>query len=408
MFLDARVTKLWPFGLVCLVACSFFTAAEEPAIQVDWSDEIASLEALGYVDRGAPASEEVGVTVNDTARAHHGTNLLVSAHGFEISLVDMAGKSLHKWTLSPEEHTDPPDREWFRRAWLLDDGSILAIIEYHSLWRIAADGKVLWFVRDNNHHHLNLTEDGTFFSLTSRTSTHDWWVPGKPFAEEFVTRYDLAGVKLDEISIHRALAHSNYPALLMAAKAVKGKNGMVQDPLHTNSVQVLGEGMPKGHRVFREGNILLSSRRQSHLLILDPETKTIVWAWKGGIRRQHEAQILPSGELMLFNNGRAATGSSVDVFQIPGMRRIWRYKGGEEGRFHSPCCGTASRLPNGNTMVVVTAEGMAREVTPTGETVWGYRTPHRAAEDEESVAKLFDVVRYPQASELSWLRPRSP
>jgi uncharacterized protein (DUF427 family) len=80
----------------------------------------------------------------------------------------------------------------------------------------------------------------------------------------------------------------------------------------------------------------------------------------------------------------------------------WAYAG--ETEFFSKVVGLAQRLPNGNTLVTVSTEGRALEVTRDGETVWEFRNPHEVVEGGvRRAATLFEVVRLP-ASRLPWLR----
>jgi len=83
------------------------------------------------------------------------------------------------------------------------------------------------------------------------------------------------------------------------------------------------------------------------------------------------------------------------------------YAGSPERPLFSKCCGTATRLPNGNTLVVETERGRAFEITRAGEipsevaseVVWEFVSPDRAG---EKVANLFDLVRIPRGS-TPWL-----
>ncbi len=42
------------------------------------------------------------------------------------------------------------------------------------------------------------------------------------------------------------------------------------------------------------------------------------------------------------------------------------------------------------------------EVTPDGDVVWEFRSPHRAGERGEYVATLFELARLPEGFPLGW------
>ena len=66
-------------------------------------------------------------------------------------------------------------------------------------------------------------------------------------------------------------------------------------------------------------------------------------------------------------------------------------------------CGAARRQPNGNTLVTESCNGRALEVTPEGDIAWAFQTPHRAGDQDELVAVLFEVERISEDRVRSWL-----
>jgi hypothetical protein len=111
---------------------------------------------------------------------------------------------------------------------------------------------------------------------------------------------------------------------------------------------------------------------------------------------QHHPTFVPTAQgltLLLFNNGSARPlqeYSSVEQILLPfrsseGFVReagkpfgpaepLWIYKDPE--RFFSAFISGAERLANGNTLICEGAKGRVFEVTPAGEIVWDYWSPH--------------------------------
>ena len=85
---------------------------------------------------------------------------------------------------------------------------------------------------------------------------------------------------------------------------------------------------------------------------------------------------------------------------------VWSYEGdpGAPGtEFYSGTASSVHRLPNGNTLIVVTHEGRAIEVTRDKQVVWEFFNPARAGKDDELAAALFHLERVPAVPALEWL-----
>ena len=152
-----------------------------------------------------------------------------------------------------------------------------------------------------------------------------------------------------------------------------------------------------GFALDRDGNIILSARRFDELIKINRQTGRIMWrmgsqasknneftfidAPLNGFSGQHHPQILPNGNLLLFDNGTThdPQQSRVVEYEIDEeaktARLVWSYS---DGRF-SPAMGSVQRLPNGNTLIGW-GSGPAElsnvtEVTPDGEVVFALSLP---------------------------------
>ena len=136
------------------------------------------------------------------------------------------------------------------------------------------------------------------------------------------------------------------------------------------------------------------------VVILDLETETVVWALTGLWHRQHDAHLTQAGTLLAFDNQHRASASAVTEIDPFTQQRLWVY---DPGDLYSRVLGATSRLANGNTLIVESTRGHALEVTPAGEVVWAWWSPHRAGSEQQYVAAVFDVVRVEEP--LPWLVP---
>ena len=129
-----------------------------------------------------------------------------------------------------------------------------------------------------------------------------------------------------------------------------------------------------------------------------------MWAKKGTFRSQHDPRILENGHLLLFDNNRKGAGqSAVQEYDPASMEVVWEFRGTPEEPFYTRSCGVSQRLPNGNTLMTESDNGRAIEVTPEKDIVWEFYSPHRAGENDEFVATLFEVKRLPLGFPAEWL-----
>ncbi len=159
----------------------------------------------------------------------------------------------------------------------------------------------------------------------------------------------------------------------------------LRDWTHTNTVQALppNKWYDSGDERFKPGNVLISVRNHDAILIIDKETKEIVWRYsgdyKGGLAHQHEPHMIEpglpgEGNIIIFDNGYASRSVAHDgrtfILEInPVTKKIaWKYEKGHD--FYSATAGVQQRLPNGNTMITSSCERRVFEVTPEGEVVW--------------------------------------
>lgn len=412
----------WALGVAWLLAGGVAVAqdAEEPETGSWYKDRrgshrfqptpeqlerIRQLESIGYLGGVEAAPDVVDVTVHDTARARPGLNFYTSGHGPEAFLIDMEGRELHRWRVDfatafpghSGQSVDKHGAHHWRRAKLLPDGGVLAIFEGIGILRCDKDSNLLWAVDNRAHHDIELRDDGTFWVLTREARLIDDIHDGAPVLEDFVVLMDLEGREKRRVSLLEALDRSKFK---QRWRKKIPKDG---DILHTNSVRELDGRHAKELRAFADGNLLVSMRSLDMLAVVDPDAKRAVWVQEGTYRAQHDAQLLPNGNLLVFDNLGLPRVSSVLELDPRDARPRWVYRGTPEARFFTRTCGAAYRLDNGNTLMIESNAGRALEVTAEKDVVWEFYNPHRAGEDGEFIANLFDLVRIRQEERPSWL-----
>ena len=384
------------------------------------NDTTQKLEALGYASGYERAPGMSGVVFHDPVATQPGANLVVSGHGLEIDLLSMAGDPLHSWTLdevpdfAAKSSTDQPPLEaswdctesgFFRRAHLLGDGTILAILNCGGLVALDRDSNVLWSAEPTAHHALDIDDEGKIIVLTRNAAVLPYMHAWRPILDDTITVLGSDGSPVRSFSILEALRYSDY-APLLAKRAEYG------DILHTNSVQWLDGAHAERHPAFASDNLLISIRQLNAIAVIDPSTERVVSAWSGLFEAQHEPTLLDNGNLLVFDN-RGAIDSSSDqphrqsqVLELDPRSGtvVWRYRGSGSNPFFSDTSGSAARLDNGNTLITESNSGRAFEVNPRGQIVWEFFNPERGGKNDELIATLFEVVRIP-LEQLDWLAP---
>ena len=158
---------------------------------------------------------------------------------------------------------------------------------------------------------------------------------------------------------------------------------------HCNSVEELPDG-----------NLLLSFRQTSSVMVLDRTSGRAAWRIQPGITsHQHAPTLLPSGSYLVFDNGehRIGGGSYSRVIEFdPSRQEVkWEYRGAPRDSFFSTGISNAQRLPNGNTLICEGRCGRIFEVTQDCEIVWDYLNPYQFPHrDEPTQQAIYRAYRY--------------
>ena len=161
-----------------------------------------------------------------------------------------------------------------------------------------------------------------------------------------------------------------------------------------------------------DGNIVLSFRHTSSVVIVDRRSGAIIW--KLGppmLAQQHAPTPLPNGNLLIFDNGtyrvHGGVFSRVIEVELATKRIVWSYTEPRRADFFAPSLSNARRLPNGNTLICEGDFGRLFEVTHQGLVVWEYVNPFfgrlSARPDTPIGNQVFRAFRY-SAEEIARAR----
>lgn len=364
-----------------------------------------------------------GVTVQ-SERMQPGATLYTGGDAPKAYLIDAGGRVLHEWGLPFSEVWDksaavrapvPDDHTHFHKAHVFPNGDLLAVYTGvgdspfgYGLVKFDRDSKVVWKNLDHFHHDFDLAEDGRIYGLTHayrKTPLEGVEHFKPPVLDDYLVILSPEGEIQTRISLLDIFNDSRYRRLLWRVAYYS-----MEDPLHTNGVEVLSreEAEFLGGKIpgAAEGQVLLSFRELDGgtLALIDPEEKRIVWATRGPWLAQHDPDILPSGNILMFDNyghyGEEGESRVIEVDPANGAV-VWAYTGDRENPLQSRIRSDQERLPNGNTLITESDGGRLVEVTPEGEIVWEFVNPVRGGKDD----KLIPVVSSAQRIAPDYLTP---
>ena len=364
-----------------------------------------------------------GVTVYDPAKSAPGPTLYTTAEGQRAVLVAPTGEILHEWRLPYSEVWDdsaavanpqPDDLIYYRKAHLYPNGDLLVIYEGvgdtpwgYGLVKMDKDSKLIWKYLDQTHHDFDIAPDGTIYALThaiEATVVKDWQHLEPPRIDDFLVVLSPEGKELRRISLLDAFLDSPFGRMTnTVAWYAKG------DFFHTNNVDLLPPG--SAHWLGPDASdhqVLLSMRELNAIGTLDLETERFSWAQQGPWLGQHDPDLLPNGDILLFDNfGHYGAGgvSRVIEFDPESLEIVWRYEGTDEQPFWSNVRGAQERLANGNTLITESEGGRLLEVDPGGQIVWEFINPVRNGPSMGGDGDLVSIVCWGQRIDPASLDP---
>jgi outer membrane protein assembly factor BamB len=322
-----------------------------------------------------------------------GPTLYTVGHEQKAILVAPSGESLHEWDLPYSEVWDssaavarpqPYELVYYRKAHLYPNGDLLVIYEGvgdtpwgYGLAKMDKDSKLIWKYLEQTHHDFDIAPDGSIYVLTHEIDTRileDWQHLAPPRIDDFLVVLSPDGEELRKISLLDAFLDSPFGRMTnTVAWYAKG------DFFHTNNVDVLPPG--SAHWLDSEASdhqVMLSMRELNAIGTLDLETERFSWAMQGPWLGQHDPDLLPNGDILLFDNfGHYGPGGVSRLLELnpKTLEIVWRYEGTDEQPFWTNVRGDQQRLANGNTLITESEGGRILEIDPEGEIVWEFVNP---------------------------------
>jgi hypothetical protein len=348
------------------------------------------------IDQNPIRRRGTGVRAFDRSLACPGFTLFAPMNGNgTVYLIDLNGKVLHEWHMPY-----PPGLYGYltEGGTLFYNGKIpndtfLGKSPFKGGVALEADwnGRVLWEVRQANHHHdARLLKNGNVLFLCATELPGDVGARirgGRPGTEvngriwsDYLLEVSKDGRTIWEWRTWEHLDPAEYP--------IAFPENLRAEWTHGNAIVELADG-----------NLLISFRNISTIIKIDRTSGRVVW--KLGppmLSGQHAPTPLPNSNILIFDNGPHRLDQTFPFSRVievnPATNEIvWKYQEAFPPSFYSDRISNAQRLLNGNTLINEGQFGRFFEVTPAGEVVWEYVNPYFGPETVAAAKQMNNVFR---------------
>lgn len=149
------------------------------------------------------------------------------------------------------------------------------------------------------------------------------------------------------------------------------------DPIHLNDIEPVNSDSD----YWKQGDVLLSLRHLSMVLLYRPSTNKVIWYTQGHTMHQHDVDIVGDGEISIFDNNEIVLAENE---KYDGINRYMIYslkddtvrraftRGFEDQKIRTPTEGQTEQLPDGNLLVEETDFGRLMAMRPDGSIDWQF------------------------------------
>ncbi|WP_170953945.1 arylsulfotransferase family protein [Synechococcus sp. UW105] len=252
----------------------------------------------------------------------HETYLLLSRHDGDlgagiVELVDLTNfKVLHTWNPDIDEFNksvekisefkhlsrDKNQSRYLLRHPKLDKHGGLIFKDHSPLIKIDACSNLIFQnTHDLFHHSIETDHDGNIWVPShSYPQTLPIFKVGRDipseegYLDDSIVKLSPNGEILFEKSVSQIFIDNSLEYLLFSA----GNSKFSNDPIHLNDIQPVNfDG-----KFWKKGDLFLSIRHQSMVLLYRPATNKIIWKGTGPFFHQHDVDVLNNHTISIFNN----------------------------------------------------------------------------------------------------------
>ena len=222
-------------------------------------------------------------------------NAQETIHQWRFSVDALWRQSSLKTALSDLAADQAADRFRNLHGFLLADGSVVGM-NFSPLVKADLCSNLSFLKDDALYHHSIEMDGGGNLWIPKHIEPKTVSIGTERFQDDGISQISPDGSLLFEKSIASLLDDNGLGYL------VYGLGKSYDDPIHLNDIEpVLADGP-----FWRKGDVFLSIRHQSMILLYRPGTGEIVWYQAGPWVHQHDVDILDDHRIAIFNNNAKA------------------------------------------------------------------------------------------------------
>jgi hypothetical protein len=363
----------------------------------DQARQVLKNQPQGLPFTGTPRYNRKGARALRPGKIQSGLTLISSwwegPDGWKpgLRLINKKGQVFHKWQVNRTDlfqggfaHKKDPSQASTHGALLLPEGDSVVNVSYIGMARLDACGNVLWTLKEGNHHSIARAGDGSFWTpgvsskLRTRTPEFPGGFPGleKPVWMSRILHVSEDGKILDRINVLDILHANDLHRYIPKGMGPRFEK-IGTDPLHLNDVEPLDPHMAAEYPLFEAGDLLVSLRYPSLVLVLDPENREVKWYESRLFTHQHDPDFLGDGWIGVFDNRRDGTergamlgGTRIVALEPHADSMKVLFPTRHSAPHYTATAGKWQMLSNRNMILVEARAGRVAEVDSSGHTVW--------------------------------------
>lgn len=186
---------------------------------------------------------------------------------------------------------------------LLPDGDLIVKDHYSPLFRVDACGRMKWRNDDKVFHHSTMIDKDGHLWIPSLVEPQEIEGVTPEFIEDEILELDTDGNILFSRSIPQLFQKYGLEYLLFT------NGSYVYDPTHLNDIEPVNSDGP----YWRKGDVFLSLRNISTIVLYRPSTDEIIWWKEGPWIAQHDVDVLDDSRISVFDNHAEDRGKGAKV-----------------------------------------------------------------------------------------------
>ncbi|MBN1256431.1 MAG: aryl sulfotransferase [Planctomycetes bacterium] len=317
-------------------------------------------------------------------------------------------KVLYQWlvpieeilTLGKKTDLDTNSYEGYRaqHPLLLEEGSVVFSSGNGPLVRLDAQSKIEWIIDRSFHHSIERDHNGNLLVPVFTPDSIES-IPVSLCNESYAVVLPQGKI-LQEYPVAKILMDNGYEGLLLGV----GKHE--EECLHLNDAQPILQNLKEA----KIGDVALSIRHLSTVLLYRPETNQVIWLKTGPWLNQHDINLLETGDYSVFGNDIIRNGdhlvpkntiSEIYIYDPTTNTVKMPYHGMlKQLNMLTTTQGSSRILPNGDVYIEETNSQRILRISPE-QVQWIFVN----GITEKTVGALHWVRYYtPEEIDLSWLK----